>query len=195
MHDKSHKLLLLDLSSLLYSKIELVIIDLTGLMFIPMWDSNLYALVAVEVSCCYPVGCLLKHKEEVGVAVKNIVAMLERQSGEHVKYFWSDNRTKFINLTMDLFCRKNEIIYKTTNPYLPEQNGIAEHAIAIFFEIVHYMLYMASVDLCYWGEAFIYIVYICLLTATSDLKNIVPHKAWTSQKPDIFYLCIWGSFG
>lgn len=87
MHDKSHKLLLLDLSSLLYSKIELVIIDLTGLMFIPMWDSNLYALVAVEVSCCYPVGCLLKHKEEVGVAVKNIVAMLERQSGEHVKYF------------------------------------------------------------------------------------------------------------
>jgi len=57
---------------------ELVVMDLTGLMFVLMWDSNLYTLVAVEVSYCYSVGCLLKHKEEVGVVVRNIVAMLER---------------------------------------------------------------------------------------------------------------------
>lgn len=61
--------------------------DLTGPMSILTWDSNLYALVAVEVSCCYPVGCLLKHKEEVGAVVRGIVAMLERQSGECMKRF------------------------------------------------------------------------------------------------------------
>jgi len=36
MHGKSHKLLLPDLSSLSYLKIELVVIDLTGLMSVPM---------------------------------------------------------------------------------------------------------------------------------------------------------------
>ena len=78
MYGKSHKLLLPDSNSLSYLKMELVVMDLTGLMFVLMWDSNLYTLVAVEVSYCYSVGCLLKHKEEVGVVVRNIVAMLER---------------------------------------------------------------------------------------------------------------------
>ena len=105
--------------------------------------------MAVKVSCCYLVGHLLEYKEEVGAVVRNIVAMLERQSSRCVNHFRSDNRTKFINLTIDLFCRKNRIIHETTNPYLPEQNGITEHAIPIFFEIVWYMLYAVSVDLCY----------------------------------------------
>jgi len=133
--------------------------------------------VAVKVSCFYLVGHLLECKEKVGAVVRNIVAMLERQSSKRVKHFRSDNRTKFINLTIDLFCRKNRIIHETTNPYLLEQNGIIEHVIPIFFEIVWYMLYAASVDLCYWGEAFMYAVHIHSLTATSSLKDIVPYKA------------------
>jgi len=31
-------------------------------------------------------------------------------------------------------------IYKTIVPYLPEQNRIVEYTIAIFFEMVHYIL-------------------------------------------------------
>ena len=87
MYGKSHKLLLLDLSFSSYLKIKLVVMDLIGLMSILTWDGNLYVLVAVEVSYCYPVECLLKCKEEVGVVVRDIVAMLERQSGECVKHF------------------------------------------------------------------------------------------------------------
>ena len=92
MYGKSHKLLLLDLSFSSYLKIKLVVMDLIvmdsiGLMSILTWDGNLYVLVAVEVSYCYPVECLLKCKEEVGVVVRDVVAMLERQSGECVKHF------------------------------------------------------------------------------------------------------------
>jgi len=61
--------------------------DLTDTMSIPTWNGNLYALVAVEVSCLYPVGHLLKCKEEVGAVVNDVAAMLERQSGECVKHF------------------------------------------------------------------------------------------------------------
>jgi len=53
MYGKSHKLLLLDLSSSSYSKMKLVIMDLTDPISVPTWDSNLYVLVAVEVSYCY----------------------------------------------------------------------------------------------------------------------------------------------
>ena len=63
-----------------YYKMELVVMDLTGPMFIPTWDGFLYALVIIEVSCCYPVGRLLCTKEDTSIAVCDILAILERQS-------------------------------------------------------------------------------------------------------------------
>ena len=56
---------------------ELLVMDLTGPMSVPTWDRYLYALVMVKVSCQYPVGCLLKKKEDTGTAVRNVIAMLE----------------------------------------------------------------------------------------------------------------------
>jgi len=52
-----------------YSKMELVVMDLTGPISVPTWDGYVYALVIVEVSCRYPVGRLLKSKKETEGAV------------------------------------------------------------------------------------------------------------------------------
>jgi len=38
-----------------------------------------------------------------------------------VKRFQSNNGSKFVNLIIDLFCKKNGIIHETMNLYLPEQ--------------------------------------------------------------------------
>ena len=50
---------------------------------------------------------------------------------------------------MSQFCQQNGIIHETTVPYLPEQNGIAEHTIAVFFKMVRCMLWSADIDLRY----------------------------------------------
>ena len=78
---------------------------------------------------------------------------------------------------MAKFCRHNGIVHKTTIPYTPEQNGIAERAIAVFFEMVWSMLYTASVSLHYWGEAFTYAVHIQTLCFTTALNCVVPYEA------------------
>ena len=116
-----------------YSKMELLVMDLTGPMSVPTWDGFLYALVVVEVSYRYAVGCLSRDKDETGPTIHNIVTMLERQSGLKAHQLRSDNGTEFINTTMSQFCQRNGIIYETTVPYLPKQNGIAERAIAVFY--------------------------------------------------------------
>jgi len=92
--------------------------------------------VIVEVSCRYPVGKLLHTKEDVGVTVCDVLAMLERQSGLKVRCLRSDNGSEFVNDAMNIFCHRNGIIHETTIPYTPEQNGITERAITVFFEIV-----------------------------------------------------------
>ena len=128
---------------------KLLVMDLTGPMSIPIWDEYLYALVMVEVSCWYPVGHLLKKKEDTGIAVRNVIAMLEQQSGLKTHRIHSNNGSEFVNSTMDQFCQRNGIIYEMTVPYLPQQNGLAERAIAILFEMVQCMIHTASVDLRY----------------------------------------------
>jgi len=86
--------------------------------------------------------------------------MLEHQSGLKFKRLQSDNGPEFINLTMNKFCQRNGIIHETTLPYLPQQNSIAERAIAIIFKMVRCMLHSASLSLRYWGEAFLYAIHI-----------------------------------
>jgi len=84
-HGKSHRKPMPGTSNTKYGKIELVVVNLTGPISVPTWDGYVYALVIVEVSCRYPIGRLLKSKEEARGAVRDVIAMLERQSGLKVK--------------------------------------------------------------------------------------------------------------
>jgi len=49
-----------------YSKIELLVMNLTRSIYIPTWDEYLYI---VEVSYHYISGHLLKKKEEASIAI------------------------------------------------------------------------------------------------------------------------------
>ena len=51
--------------------------DLTGSMSVSTWNRYLYVLVVVEVSCYYAVSHLLKEKEKAGIAIQDIMAMIE----------------------------------------------------------------------------------------------------------------------
>ena len=111
---KSHRFPFPERSNTHYSKMELVVMDLTSPMSVPTWDGFLYALVVIEASCRYPVGRLLHSKEETGVVVRNVLAMLERQSNLKVRHLCSDNGSEFVNKTMCIFCCHNSIIHETT---------------------------------------------------------------------------------
>jgi len=102
---KSHWLPMLGTSTSQYSKMELLVMDLTRPISVLTWDGFLYALVVVEVSCYYAVGHLLHNKDETGPTICNIVVMLEQQSGLKACRLRSDNSTKFINTTMSQFCQ------------------------------------------------------------------------------------------
>jgi len=78
---------------------------------------------------------------------------------------------------MNEFCQQNSIIHETMLPYLPQQNGIAERAIAIIFEMVRCILHSAGLSLRYWGEAFLYATHIQSLLLTTGLDFMVPFEA------------------
>ena len=62
-------------------------------------------MVVIEASCQFGVGRLLEKKEEVASTLKDVVVMLERQSGLKLKKMCSDNGTEFVNSVVESFCR------------------------------------------------------------------------------------------
>ncbi|KAJ3476999.1 hypothetical protein NLI96_g10770 [Meripilus lineatus] len=192
---KSHRLPFPSASQTTYKLMELLVTDLTGPISPPTWSGMEYAMVVVEASCRKGVGSLLVSKDQVAGELKRIVALLERQSGHKTKVIRSDSGSEFVNKTVEAFCVRNGIAQQTTNPYTPQQNGIAERAIAIYFEMVRSMLHSSGMDLRYWGEAFMYAVHIRNVSHTAALKDLVPDHAWTGRKPDISHFRIFGSVG
>ena len=81
---KSHRLLFPKVSTTKYDKMDLIIIDLAGPMSVETWSGMLHALVVVKVAC-QTVAHLLQSKDEAAAALKDTVAMLERQSGKLLK--------------------------------------------------------------------------------------------------------------
>lgn len=152
-----------------------------------------FTFVTMEASTRFGVGKLWKSKTEADGVLRDVVAMLERQSGKKLKIIHTNNGTEWIKELLDVFCRHNRIIHQMTTPYGPEQNGITERAIATYFEMVRCMLHSAGMDLQYWGEAFMYSVHIQNLSPTHGLEGKVPLHAWTKKKPDVSHLHIFGS--
>jgi transposase InsO family protein len=192
---KSHRLPFPTVSETEYELMGLLVVHLTGPMSVETWSGKSYAIVVLKVSRRYGVGDLLESKDEAYAALVKIVARLERQSGKKCKIIRTDNGTEFVNLMVERFCERNGIVHQTTVPYTPEQNGIAERAIAVYFDMVRCMLHSGKMDLRYWGEAFMYSIHVRNLWPTSGLKDKVPLEGWTNRKASVGHLRVFGSIG
>jgi hypothetical protein len=128
---KSHRLPLPKTSTTEHPKMGLLVVDLTGPMSVETWSGMSYASVVVEASCRFGSGELLASKDDAYGMLTRTVTRLERQSGEKCWVIRSDNGNEFVNQLVKRFCVKNGIIHQTTLPYTPQQNGIAERAIAV----------------------------------------------------------------
>jgi hypothetical protein len=162
----------------MYKCMELVVVDLASPIPVETWSGMSYVFIAMEASSRMGVAELIVSKDETPEILIATVAKLERQSGIKLKRMRSDNGMEFVNNIIHSFCQRNGIIHETTVPYTPEQNGIAESAIRVRFEMVRCMLHSAGMDLQYWGDAFMYAVHICNLSPTSAIQDNVPLHVW-----------------
>jgi hypothetical protein len=117
----------------------------------------------------------------------------ERQSGKLLKKPCTDNGTEWINKIICQFCNWNGVIHQMAVPYGQEQNGLAERMITVYFEMVRCMLHSLGLDLWYWGEAFMYSIYIWNLLPTHSLEDKVLYHGCTNHKPDVSHICLFRS--
>ncbi|KAE9153250.1 hypothetical protein PF005_g33422 [Phytophthora fragariae] len=103
----------------------------------------------------YVVAYFITKESEVLVKFKTFMNLYENQWGERIKCLRSDNGTEFVNKEMDRLCASNGIVHQKTEPYSPQQNGVAERMNRTIMEKARIMLYYKGISTMWWAEAVI----------------------------------------
>lgn len=93
------------------------------LIFVALW--KIFQLVSQYISYSPTFISLKEHLKHLSV-VRKYKAKVENQFNRKIKVFHSDNGKVYFNKEFDDYLKTKGIIHQKTNPYILEQNGLAE---------------------------------------------------------------------
>jgi transposase InsO family protein len=104
--------------------LELIDMDLFGLVVYLSIEGNKYSLVIVDDYSCFTWGFFLFDKCQVRYKVKIFVRRAQKEFGLPIKKIRIDSRTKFKNTQVEEFLDEEGIKQEFSTPYTPQQNGV-----------------------------------------------------------------------
>nr|GFB05006.1 zinc finger, CCHC-type [Tanacetum cinerariifolium] len=79
------------------------------------------------------------------------------------------------------------IIHKTTAPYTPQQNRVAEKKNRALKELVNSMLSYSGLSEGFWGETMLTACYL-LNMVLNKMNKTTPYELWYKKRPNLSYL-------
>ncbi len=121
-------------------------------------------------------------------------AMIENQTGNKIKILRTDNGAEYLSIKFTNRMTELGIKHETSAPYSPQQNGVAERENRTLMEMARCMIHSSKskLSLWIWGEAVAYAAYI-LNRIPSIKTEKSPFETWTSRKPNVSHIRIFGS--
>ena len=134
---------------------------------------------------------LLHSKDEALNMFKIYKAEVENQLEKKIKIIRSDRGGEYESTAFSDFCTQHGIVYQTTAPYTPQQNGVAERKNRTLKDMINSMLNSSGLPHNLWGEA--------LLTTNFILNRIPfknynksPYELWKGRIPSYNIIKVWG---
>jgi hypothetical protein len=134
----------------------------------------------------------LARKSDVSTAVKDMLTLLENQSGYKVQRLRCDNGSEYINANLKAYCRDNGIKLETTVRYTPEQNGAAERLNRTLMDKVRPMLAASALPKHLWADAVVTANYVRNRSPVSG-RDKTPYELFYGSKPDVSNLRTFGA--
>ncbi|CAH2087744.1 unnamed protein product [Euphydryas editha] len=119
--------------------------------------------------------------------------VVENQLNKKIKKLRLDNGKEYCSKEFEKYLSSSGIVHQKSNPYTPEQNGLAERCNRSVVEKARCLLFDAHLDNSFWAEAVNTAVYLQNRILVSALNEKTPFELWTSRKPDISHLRVFGS--
>jgi hypothetical protein len=128
-------------------------LDLIG----PIWPASIkeghkYILTLVNSCTRFCAAIPIKLKSDVAETISFLVNVEAKRFGYYPTTIHSDRGSKFINSTMKEFCTSHLIKQQVSDPYIPQQNGLAERFNRTILESMRTILEDSEVNKQFWNE-------------------------------------------
>ena len=134
---------------------------------------------------------LISHKSEALEFFRRYNTLVENQLERTIKCLRTDQGGEYLSEQFKKLCDEKVIVWKLTNPYTPQQNGVAERRNHTLLEMVRFMMAQENLPVSYWGDALLTAAYI-LNHVPSKSVTSTPYELWTGRKLDLMHLRPWG---
>lgn len=140
-----------------------------------------YFILFIDDYSRYTYIYFLKNKNEAFECFQRYKPEVENKLNRKIKILRSDNGKEFVNKEFDNYLRKAGIVHQKSNPYTPEQNGLAERFNRTVVEKARCLLFDAKMDESFWAEAANTAVYLQNRIVAANL-NGTPFEMWNGKK-------------
>ncbi|RVW43382.1 Retrovirus-related Pol polyprotein from transposon TNT 1-94 [Vitis vinifera] len=172
-------------------------LDLEETFVVPSFRRNL-----ISISCLDKFGYCCSFGNGMTLDVfKNFKAEVENQLSKKIKAVRSDRGGEYYGRydgsgeqrpgPFAKYLMECGIVPQYTMPGTPSQNGVAERRNRTLKDMVRSMISHSTLPESLWGEAIKTAVYI-LNRVPSKAVAKTPYELWTSKKPSIRHLHVWG---
>lgn len=135
----------------------------------------------------------MKHKSNTFSTFLQFQQMIERQRGNKIKIFRSDNGREFVNEQFINHFNKTGIIAERTAPYCAEQNGRIERENQSIVECARTMLIDANLPETLWAEAVNTSVYILNRRPSKVHDNVTLFGKFSSKEVTLKHMRKFGA--
>jgi transposase InsO family protein len=139
---------------------DLIHSDICGPMSTPSLNGCLYYLIFIDDFSRKSWIYFLKAKNETFNKFLEFKALIEKQTGKHIRALRTDNGGEFESHQFDDFCKEAGIKRQLTVPYNPRQNGIVERKNRTICEAAKAMMCDQDLPTSLWAEATSTTIYI-----------------------------------
>ena len=137
----------------------------------------------------------LRTKDQAGQQLQYWIQEQERQTGQLVKKLHCDRGTEFLNDRQRTYLTQRGIQLYTSNPYTPQQNGIAEARNKTVGRIMRLLRLHSAAPYSLWCFALPHATHLANLLPHRLLEGHTPAEAFTKTKPSLKRLKVWGCTG
>ncbi|KNZ56017.1 hypothetical protein VP01_251g9 [Puccinia sorghi] len=127
-------------------------LDLIGPISPTSREGDRYILTVVDSNTRYCSATPINLKSDVYETLSNILNYEAKRFGYYPSVLHSDRGREFINSTMEEYCKEHLIKCRTSDPYTPQQNGLAERHNRTIIESLRTILTDSKINRRYWSD-------------------------------------------
>lgn len=144
---------------------------------------NQYFILFIDDFTRYVTVKLMRDKASVKQKLMNYCNFVNTQYGRWPKEFRADNAAEFEGTRA--WMEERGIELKTSAPYSPQQNGVAERMNRTILDLARAMRFEKSLPETLWGETVLHAAWIRIRSPTTALNGESPLKILTGNRPNL----------